>query len=153
MRTVAQRHPMAGVRLLPRAKAARPATKPLRAPLCRCRARPSVWDDRPSGRQAEDRNLRCRLASFGSVRSVVRGFRSSNHVWNFYPNKLRRRVAVASRARQQELVGMGSTPKVAKAQAEAEFSICDFVEIDARGWIRIEGLELPDAPIDRRNDS
>ena len=72
----------------------------------------------------------------------------------FLPEReLWRRVAVASRARQQELVGMGSTPKSAKAQAEAEFSIYDLVEIDARGWIRIEGLELPDAPIDRRNDS
>jgi hypothetical protein len=56
--------------------------------------------------------------------------------------ELPHRLAGASRPRPQELVAMGSTPEGAKARTDAEFSIYDFFEIDERGWMRIEGLDL-----------
>jgi len=54
-----------------------------------------------------------------------------------------RRFRAAMRARATELVALGISPLVARAQAQQEFSIYDCIEIDERGWIRVDGLELP----------
>jgi len=63
------------------------------------------------------------------------------------PRELDRRLRHARQTRARELEALGVPPRLAKAQVTNEFAIYDRLVIDDRGWIHIEGLDLP--PIER----
>ena len=89
---------------------------------------------RSSAIQAEDRPLG-RGLSFGY---------SPQRSMEFLPkNELLRRFGAARRARVRELMAMGIPQANAKTQASSEFGVYDRFLVDERGWMLIEGLELP----------
>ena len=53
-----------------------------------------------------------------------------------------RRFAAKREARAKELVGLGISRPLARAQAQKEFEIFDRMLTDERGWIHMEGLDL-----------
>lgn len=55
-----------------------------------------------------------------------------------------RRCAAARRARVEELIALGIDKVSARRQADKEFSMYDLCSVDERGWIRFEGLDLPE---------
>jgi len=59
------------------------------------------------------------------------------------PREHARRFEAARKARVAELRVLGISAKQAKAQATKEFGIYDLMETDDRGWIRMNGLDLP----------
>jgi hypothetical protein len=59
------------------------------------------------------------------------------------PAEHARRFRAAVRARAAELIALGSSPSQARRQADNEFSVYDLVVEDERGWIYLEGLDLP----------
>ena len=58
---------------------------------------------------------------------------------------LERRLAQAYLARTRALVDSGYSSREACAIADKEFAEYDLIERDERGWVRIDGLELPNS--------
>lgn len=57
---------------------------------------------------------------------------------------LERMLSEAHLARVTALIHSGYSKREAGAIADKEFASYDVVEVDQRGWVRIDGLELPD---------
>ena len=65
----------------------------------------------------------------------------------FSEDELWKHVDSARRARVRELVALGISAPSARGQALKEFGIYDRIEIDDRGWMRIDGLDLSDVSL------
>jgi len=60
--------------------------------------------------------------------------------------ELRKRLRRAETVRTVELMAQGLSRTEAEAVAAKEFGEYDLLEVDARGRVRLTGLELPDEP-------